>query len=494
MELLRNLPFLSIIIPMIFAVVVFLVNNDKLNYYITLAVTFCIFIFSIILMVNMYNNPDGFFTTAMGHFPAPFSNEMRAGSLEAILAATFSLIMFITTLAGKKEVNTEVVKGKRSYFYLLLLFICSSIMVMVYSNDIFTTYVFVEINTVAACGIVVIKESGKTILATIKYLMMSVLGSGLFLFAVSTLYGITGHLTMNYAHQSIVGIMQTKEFYVPLLVTLSLFTVAIAIKSALFPFHTWLPDAHGSSITPASAILSSLVLKGYIVIFLKLIFRVYGVDVVEQLGVLNVVLVLGLIAIMFGSVMAMMQKDIKRVIAYSTVSQIGYIFTAIGLGSTLGYVAAVFHIIVHAFTKSMLFISAGSLSNTAESKNIFALKGVAKYNKTAAFAFLIGSLSMVGVPVLAGFSSKFVLANAVLSESVKWLVLIVLAVSSLLNALYYIPIDVSLYSGNPTKTLKTNKNPEESWALRILIVMNILIGVSFPLIIKVIENGIKWFN
>src|SRR5699024_3683384 len=199
-------------------------------------------------------------------------------------------------------------------------------------------YVFIEINVVTACAIVVAKDSKDTIKATIKYFIMSAIGSGIYLFAISTLYGITGYLEMNNMHEDIKNMPE--EYYMPLTTALVLIMVGLAVKSALFPFHTWLPDAHGSATSSASAIHSSVILKGYVILLIKILYRVYGLEMLEQLNILPVILILGLLGMIFGSVFALIQKDLKKMMAYSSVAQIGYIYLGIGLGTTYGIAAA----------------------------------------------------------------------------------------------------------------------------------------------------------
>ena len=162
------------------------------------------------------------------------------------------------------------------------------------TNDIFTAYVFVEINTLAACAIVASKDTGETITATIRYLIMSLLGSGMLLIAISLIYSVTGHLLMGQIIVSLSEIAASGAYAVPLAVVILLISVGLAIKSALYPFHTWLPSAHGSATTASSAILSGVVLKGYIILLLKIFYRVFGLEFIHQLQVANLLFAFGL--------------------------------------------------------------------------------------------------------------------------------------------------------------------------------------------------------
>ncbi len=181
--------------------------------------------------------------------------------------------------------------------------------------------------------------------------------------------------------------------------------------------------------------------KSYIILLIKIFYRVIGFDIIVRSKIVNVLFVFGLIGMVMGSVSAIMAKDIYRMIAYSSIAQIGYIYMGIGLATEAGMVAAVFHILTHAITKSLLFLAAKGLNDASGHKRVFlALQGAAFRNPLAGAAFLVGSLSMVGIPMLAGFISKLLFATAALGAgSNKVLVtLIVLAVSTILNAVYFL--------------------------------------------------------
>ena len=170
-------------------------------------------------------------------------------------------------------------EGKTFLYYVLSDLLLSSLLALVYTNDLFTAYVFVEINTIAACGLIMIRQNGRTIKASARYMIMSLLGSGLFLMGMCMLYDLTGHLLMSNIKEQAALIYSSGEYRIPLLIVIALMSVGLAIKSALFPFHAWLPDAYGYSTVSSAAILSSLVSKGYIFLLIKIIYRVIGFDI-----------------------------------------------------------------------------------------------------------------------------------------------------------------------------------------------------------------------
>lgn len=336
------------------------------------------------------------------------------------MATGFSVIMLLSLLGGLAHVFTDVEETKANLFFILVDLLMSSLLALIYTNDLFTAYVFVEINTIAACGLIMIRQNGHGIVAAIRYMVMSLLGSGMFLISLTLLYDITGHLLMEPAKDAVEAIVRTGSYGVPLLVVIALMSVGLAIKSGLYPFHSWIPETYGYATPAASAILSSLVSKGYIFLLIKVFYRVLGYGTVIGSGVTNLLFVFGLFGMLIGSVRAIRETDTRRMIAYSSVAQIGYIYMGIGLGTQAGMVAALFHILTHAATKSLLFISAVGLYEVSDGKTDYvSLRGSGYRNRTAGLAFAVGALSMVGFPMLSGFISKLLFATAAVRATGK---------------------------------------------------------------------------
>lgn len=493
----QHIPFISIFVPMITAMIIPILKKEKAARKITFVSLSTIIALSAILVFYLHNFTEGFFTYKLGRFPAPWGNELRCGMLEATMSLTFGIVMLLSICGGLKGITKDIKDSKKYSYYLMLNLLMSSLLVMAYTNDIFTAYVFIEISTVTACSIVVARESGETIRATIKYFIMSSIGSGLYLMAVAILYDLTGHVLMANMHESIQMLVTTGQYHLPLTITFILIVVALGVKSALFPFHSWLPDAHSSATSSSSAILSGLVLKGYIILLIKIIYRVYGIEVIRTLNVLPIVLFLGLAAMIYGSVCALRQRDLKKVIAYSSIAQIGYIYMGIGLGTSAGMAAACFHIIVHAFTKAMLFISSGNLIHACGSNKIKDMNGIGFKCLLSGVAFCFGGLSMIGMPLFAGFISKMLFASAAFEESrnIMFIVMTTLAVSAFLNALYYIPIMIKIFntksiSSGTQKLIQVSRDKWGYISIMLFMAANIYLGLSAMPIINAISIGI----
>ena len=292
-------------------------------------------------------------------------------------------------------------------------------------------------------------------------------------------------------------------YNMPLLVSLGLISVGLAIKSALFPFHSWLPDAYGYSTVSSAAILSSLVSKGYIFLLAKIFFRVIGFDIVRESKVINVLFVFGVAGMIMGSVSAIRENNIRRMIAFSSVAQIGYIYMGLGLGTMNGVIASIYHVISHAATKSLLFVAASGLTDVSDdSTEIRAMAGAGYRNKLAGVAFTVGSFSMVGIPMFSGFISKLLFAQAAVESMHKMLpALIALAISTILNAMYFMKVMLHLYfplnkeQKAAGATYQTYKNTSIYVAAVVLLsAANIVVGVCYKPMAEIIFHGLEIFG
>ena len=439
------------------------------------------------------------FVYVMGKFPAPWGNEIRAGVLEALTALFFCVIMLLSLLGGRHKLLEEVILCKTYLYYVLTDLLLSSLLALVYTNDMFTAYVFVEINTISACGLIMIRQNGRTIEAAVRYMIMSLLGSGLLLLGLCMLYDLTGHLLMSNMKESVARLAATGQYEIPLIVAIVLISVGICIKSALFPFHAWLPDAYGYSTVSSAAILSSLVSKGYIFLLIKIIYRVIGFDIYGDTRIIDVLFAFGLMGMIFGSLSAIKENDVRRMIAYSSVAQIGYIYMGFGMGTEAGMTASVFHILSHAATKSLLFIAAIGLTDVSGgSRKFIELTGAGYRNKWAGAAFTVGSLSMVGMPLFSGFISKLLFAQAAVQNHVKMLpALIVLGVSTILNAIYFMKTVIRIYtpvgySAYPSITFV--KMRVYAVTLVAFILLNVILGISSQPVVDMIRQGLAMFS
>lgn len=501
MEFVQNFPFISIILSLFSGPLSSILDGKKAKR-LNIAVISIVGVMSAAVLGFVIQTGEPY-VYMMGHFPAPWGNEIRVGILEGVMAVAFCIIMLLSMLGGIREREEEIEASKQNLYYIMVNLLLCSLLALIYTNDLFTAYVFVEINTISACGLIMIRQNGRTIVAATRYMIMSLLGSGMLLLGICFLYGLTGQLLMSNIQKAVAVLGSTGEYHIPLLVSVGLMSVGLAIKSALYPFHGWLPDAYGYSTVSSAAILSSLVSKGYIFLLVKIFYRVIGFDIIRDSKVINVLFVFGITGMILGSLDAIRTGSIRRMIAYSSVAQIGYIYMGFGLGTTEGVIASIFHILSHAATKSLLFVSASGITDVSgDNTDFFELTGAGYRNKVAGVAFTVGSLSMVGFPLFSGFISKLLFAQAAVGHTYKMLpTLIALAVSTVLNTVYFLKTVIRIYTPVPRTVLEKKKyaaitvkmQPVKAMAMILFIVLNLVLGLFADPIVTLIKDGLRMF-
>ena len=490
---------LSIFLSLLSAVICPMLPKKNQAFHLVRIVELIVLAMSVYLMVQLMTIRESF-TYMMGHFPAPWGNELRAGPLEALLATCFSLVMVLSLTGGAEDIRRDIMPHRQNRYCLLMQLLYTAVIAMVYTNDLFTGYVFIEIAAITACIAVVAKESGHSTVAAMRYFIFSSLGSGLVLMGISILYCITGHLLMEPLQVAIADLCQKGLYQLPLTASAVLMILGLSIKSAQFPFHAWLPDAYSSGTTATSAISSGLVLKGYMVLLLKLILRVYGLGTLARMHMCNLMFIMGLLGMLITSVSAIRQENVNRMVAYSSAAQISYIFLAFGMGNLAGLAAGCFQILAHAFTKPMIFVGTGALIRAGQGRSFWSdIRGAGRRAPLAGIAFTVGGLSLCGLPLLAGFAAKYQLGSAAISCGWQtYPALFGLAVSSVLNAVYFIPGILVIWNRPPEGAVFPPMPRSSTYQHKIsvicFLIANVFLGSMVGTVMMVINRGLQLFS
>ena len=262
MALVQNVPFFCVLFPLIAGVVCAVLPRRAARALSFVTVAACAAANA--CLTAWFGAGHGSYVYPMGHFPAPWGNELRAGLLESVMALCLCVTALLSLWAGLRQAGKHVPRGKSGLFHAVICLSVASVMALVYTNDIFTGYVFIEIATIAAGSLILARQDGRCLAGCARYMVMNLVGSGLCLMGIAMLYGQTGHLNMDSLRDAVAPLAALDPFPVPLKTVIALLTVGLGIKSGLFPFHSWIPDAY-SYATPASgALLSSFISKGYI--------------------------------------------------------------------------------------------------------------------------------------------------------------------------------------------------------------------------------------
>ena len=338
----------------------------------------------------------------LGGWPTPVGIDMRLDALATLLLLAVTVVGFAVSLYSVDYMRRFTA---RSHFYSLLLLMVTGMNGVILAGDLFNLYVFLEVAAIASYSLVAFGCAHEELEASFKYIVLGTLSSALILTGIALVYGITG--TLNLTHIA-VRIAET-GMSTPLLLAFGLFICGFAFKSALVPFHAWLPDAHPAAPAPVSAMLSGVLIKAIgIYVLARLAFNVFGITDNE----LSLLRWLGLLSMVVGGLLAVGQKDIKRLFAYSSISQVGFMVLGLGLGTPLGLVGGLYHLVNHALFKPLLFLNAGAVEYATGTRNLEKLGGLNRKLPVTAATSLVGSMSIAGIPPFNGFWSKLIIVLA----------------------------------------------------------------------------------
>lgn len=397
-----TLPYF-IIIPLItaFLIALFAGKKDIWAKTLSLLSTALLLIFSVMSFLSLKGQT---LIYEMGHWNMPIGIALVLDSLSAYMLCIVSLISFTSILYSVKYLNHL---GSDWKYYSLFMLMCCGMNGVLLTGDIFNLYVFMEIALLAAFALVAFGCRAEEFEAAFKYAIMGAVSSTMILIAIGLVYSATSTLTM----ARIADHMQTIAPKLLLWIG-GFFLAGFGLKAAAMPFHAWLPDAHSSAPAPISSMLSGVLIKVLgIYAIIRIFFNVLNAPAVF----LTIFLVIGTISIIVSGFLAIVQWDFKRLLAYSSISQVGYILLGIGLATPLAILGAVFHIFNHAIFKSLLFYNAGSVELTYGTRDLKKLGRLSKLLPVTSGTSMIASLSISGIPPFNGFFSKLLIIIAAVS-------------------------------------------------------------------------------
>ncbi len=394
----------------------------------------------------------------------------------------FSLFMlFVVSLVGLGvcvfSINYMEHYGAKANYYALLLVMIAGMNGLILSTDLFSVYIFLEAAAIASYALVAFGLEADALEAAFKYLMLSVVSSAFLLIGITVIFGVTGALDFKSVAEALHGLGTTSVVSI----ASAFFIIGFGLKAALMPFHAWLPDAHPSAPAPISAILSGLLIKvSGIYALARIIINVFGLTTPVSIVLLS----LGALSMVLAALLATAQKDMKRMLAYSSISQIGYIVLGIGLGTPLGIMGGLFHLFNHAVAKSLLFLSSGSVQQATGTRNLDEMGGLAKRMPITAATNLIGSLSIAGVPPLNGFWSKLLIIIALFQAKHPALALLAI-LTSVITLWYYLIMQRKAFFGQLNEKWTAVKEAPfwMSATMVVLAFLCIAIGVFFSVTI-----------
>lgn len=419
-----------VMIPIISSVFVMLIRNNSINWLISATASLITSIASIMMYLQISKN--GIISYAMGGWEPPVGIEYRIDEFNALFIILISIASFLILLYARHSLNSELKENKISTFYSMYLLCLGGLIGILSTGDAFNAFVFLEISSLATYILISMGSDRRALLSAYQYLIMGTIGATLYVIGVGLIFVLTGSLNL----YDISIRIQELEIYRPLYASLAFITVGIALKVALFPLHAWLPNAYAYAPSVGTAFLSSTATKVAIYLLIKYLFLVYGYDVVYSNKVFVFVIIgLSILAMFGASLIAIFQSNLKKLFAYSSVAQIGYITLGIGIANHNGLIGSTVHIINHSIIKAAIFLAIGCIVLKTKISDTHELAGLGKKMPVIAILLTISSLSLIGIPGTVGFISKWYLIIGALEQG-WWLVVLSLAISSLLALIY----------------------------------------------------------
>ncbi|GAA4357177.1 monovalent cation/H+ antiporter subunit D family protein [Kangiella marina] len=428
--MIQHLPILQVIIPLLAAPICFILKEARLVRWFVLIANVMAFAISIMLLQQV--NLHGTLVYSLGGWEAPIGIEYRIDELNAYLLILVTSISTITLMAAGKSLTKEIPESKITYFYIAYMLCLTGLLGIVATGDAFNVFVFLEVSSLASYTMIAMGNDRRSLWASYQYLIMGTIGATFILIGIGLMYMMTGTLNMNDLAERLPEVEHTKTVFT----AFAFFLVGVCLKLALFPLHLWLPNAYAYAPSIATVFLAATATKVAIYVLLRFIFTVYGFEFsFAHLPLTEILVSLGLLGVIAASIVAIYQTNVKRLFAYSSVSQIGYMILGTGIGTKTGLTATMLHLFNHALMKSAIFLALAGVVYRVGSVNIKAFAGLGRQMPWTMAAIVIGGLSLIGVPLTVGFVSKWYLVLALL-ESNMWPVAVLVLIGSLLAMAY----------------------------------------------------------
>ncbi|MGI6037902.1 MAG: complex I subunit 5 family protein [Limnochordia bacterium] len=405
----------------------------------------------------------------LGGWPPPWGIRLVVDHLTIFFLLVTAIVALPVALFARDNLAHEVgSKGRIARFYVLYLLLHGALAGMAVTNDLFNVYVLVEVATLSCCGLVSSRNHPRAANAAFTYLIMATLGSALVLGGIALVYINTGHLNMAYAAEELALVWESSPRVI--WVAASLFLTGFAVKAALFPLHVWLPEAHATAPTPASAVLSGLAVKGYLLCLLKILYTVFGPTLVRGFAIHKILTLVSVLAILVGSILALKEDELKRRLAFSTVAQMGYILAGLGFANVKGLAGSLFYLASHGVIKSALFLAAGTIIKATGKERISELAGIGQKMPLTMAVFSTASLGLVGLPLFSGFVGKWHLLLGSW-EGNHPVASAVIVAGSVLCAAYLFPILRNAYFEPAPEEISTKQWRDPKGAQRLALVL-----------------------
>ncbi len=439
----EQLPALQVVVPLIAAAFCLVLARPLGAWLITFAASAASMAVSFLMLNTVMDS--GVIDYTFGGWAAPFGIAYRVDLVNAYVLMIVSTISTVVSVFARASVTSEIETHNQGFFYTAWLLCLTGLLGITITGDAFNLFVFLEISSLSSYALIAMGADRRALTAAYQYLIMGTIGATFILIGVGLLYALTGTLNMLDLAQRLPDVANTRTARTGF----AFLTVGLGLKIALFPLHLWLPNAYAYAPSAVSAFLAATATKVAVYVLLRFVFSVFGVEF--ALGAMPLALglaILGSVAVLSASTIAIFQQNLKRMLAYSSVAQIGYLALGVSLATPAGLTATLLHLFNHALMKGALFVALGCIAWRIGSSRLQDFAGLGYRMPWTMGAFVVGGLSLIGIPLTAGFISKWHLILAALEKG-WWPITVVIIAGSLLAVIYVWQVVERAYLAKP---------------------------------------------
>lgn len=483
--MLTHLPILQVIVPLMAAPLCLFLTRPNLAWLFTLIVSGLAFLISGLLLQQVMSS--GTIIYELSGWEAPWGIEYRIDQLNALLLLIISAVSTVVLIAANTSIKQEIPADKHSYFYILYLLSLAGMLGIVATGDAFNVFVFLEISSLSAYALIALGKDRRALWASYQYLVMGTIGATFILIGIGLMYQMTGTLNMHDLSLRLPEVEHTRTVFT----AFAFVIVGICLKLAMFPLHLWLPNAYAYAPSIVTAFFAATATKVAVYLLIRFTFSVFGLSFsFTALPLQTLFLTLGLIGIFAASITAIYQTNVKHLLAYSSIAQIGYMIVGYSLTTTTGLMATLLHLFNHALMKSALFLALAAVMYRIGSVELKQFQGLGRKMPLTMAAIVIGGLSLIGVPLTVGFVSKWYLILATLEKG-WWPVAALILLGSLLAIIYIWRIVEVAYFKPPLTTSETIEEAPLTFLIPIwiLVLANIYFGIDTRLSVGVAQSA-----
>jgi multicomponent Na+:H+ antiporter subunit D len=471
----QHLPALQVVVPLMAAPIAALLRWRRAAWAWSLAVSWAVLVMAVLLLRRVL--AEGTISYALGGWAAPWGIEYRIDVVSAFVLLVVAGIGAVVLPFARDSVEREVEPGRIPYLYSAVLLCLTGLLGITATGDVFNLFVFLEISSISAYALIAMGPDRRALHAAYKYLIMGSIGATFIVIGIGMMYMMTGTLNMADLAERLPQVSSRTVS-----VAFAFLTVGISLKLALFPLHLWLPDAYTFAPSAITAFLASTATKVAVYMLVRFFFTIFGPAFSLEVMTFHwVLLPLALVGILSASMTAIYQMNVKRLLAYSSVAQIGYMVLGISLASVTGLTAGLLHLFNHALMKGALFMAMGCVMYQVGSVRIEAMTGLGRRMPWTMAAFVLGGLSLIGIPGTVGFISKWYLVLAAV-EAGMWLVAALVLLGSLMALVYIWRVVEVAYFRDFVGELEVQEAPASllipTWAL---VLANLYFGIDATL-------------